>query len=166
MLALGQKVDGPGTFYFTGGATALSFGWREKTIDEDIKADPEPRGFFEVIAEIKEALDTMSSWPVRICSFRNCLPGAREARLFAEFEMWISGISISTAKLWQSWSADTGAIFKMGGPLRIKNCWPSKSSRIFFRKFALHSKDSPRLMKRLLQNPWRIFVLHHDPFTC
>jgi hypothetical protein len=57
MEALGQRVKGPGTIYLTGGATALLFGWRAKTIDVDIKADPEPRGLFEAIAELKESLD-------------------------------------------------------------------------------------------------------------
>ncbi len=58
MEALGKRVGGPGTVYLNGGATALIFGWREKTIDIDIKADPEPQGFFEAIAELKETLDT------------------------------------------------------------------------------------------------------------
>jgi hypothetical protein len=57
MEALGQRVKGPGTIYLTGGATALLFGWRAKTIDVDIKADPEPRGLFEAITELKESLD-------------------------------------------------------------------------------------------------------------
>lgn len=57
MEALGKRVRGPGTIYLTGGATALLYGWRKKTIDVDIKADPEPRGLFEAIAELKESLD-------------------------------------------------------------------------------------------------------------
>lgn len=58
MDALGKRVKGPGTIYLTGGATALLFGWRDKTIDVDLKADPEPPGFFEAVAELKETLDT------------------------------------------------------------------------------------------------------------
>ena len=58
MDALGKRVRGPGTNYLTGGATALIYGWREKTIDLDVKADPEPAGFFEAIAELKDSLDT------------------------------------------------------------------------------------------------------------
>jgi hypothetical protein len=58
MEALGKRVRGPGTVYLTGGATALLFGWRKKTIDIDIKAEPEPPGFFEAIAELKDSLDT------------------------------------------------------------------------------------------------------------
>ena len=58
MDALGKRVRGPGTIYLTGGATALLFGWRDKTIYVYLKADPEPPGFFEAIAELKETLDT------------------------------------------------------------------------------------------------------------
>jgi hypothetical protein len=57
MLALGKAVTGPGRVYLTGGATALLHGWRSTTIDVDLKADPEPPGFFEAIAAIKDSLD-------------------------------------------------------------------------------------------------------------
>ncbi len=81
MDALGKRVRGPGTIFLTGGATALLFGWREKTIDLDLKADPEPAGFFEAIAELKEALDTN----VELASpdlFIPELPGWRERSVF------------------------------------------------------------------------------------
>ena len=58
MEALGNRVGSSGTIYLTGGATALLYGWREKTIDIDIKADPEPSRFFEAITELKDTLDT------------------------------------------------------------------------------------------------------------
>lgn len=83
MEALGQRVRGPGTIYLTGGATALLFGWREKTIDLDVKADPEPRGFFEAIAELKDTLDTN----VELASpdlFIPELPGWRERSAFIQ----------------------------------------------------------------------------------
>lgn len=57
MKELGARVQSEGTIYLTGGATALLFGWRDTTIDIDIKADPEPRGLFEAIATLKEQLD-------------------------------------------------------------------------------------------------------------
>jgi len=81
MEALGQRVRGPGTIYMTGGATALLFGWREKTIDLDLKADPEPAGFFEAIAELKDSLDTN----VELASpdlFIPELPGWRDRSVF------------------------------------------------------------------------------------
>jgi hypothetical protein len=39
MSALGQEVTGPGAVFFTGGVTALLHGWRDTTIDIDIKSD-------------------------------------------------------------------------------------------------------------------------------
>lgn len=57
MNALAERVRGAGRIYFTGGGTAVLFGWRATTIDLDLKAAPEPPGFFEAIAEIKEIVD-------------------------------------------------------------------------------------------------------------
>ena len=56
MVAMGRRTQGPGTIYLTGGATALLHGWRPMTVDVDIKADPEPSGYFESIAVIKDEL--------------------------------------------------------------------------------------------------------------
>jgi hypothetical protein len=56
MTALAEHVKGTGRIYFTGGGTAVLHGWRDTTIDLDLKADPEPRGFFEVAA-LKEKID-------------------------------------------------------------------------------------------------------------
>jgi len=56
MEAFGKRVKTAGRIYLTGGATALLHGWRQMTIDVDLKADPEPQGFFEAIATIKDEL--------------------------------------------------------------------------------------------------------------
>lgn len=56
----GNHIPGKGTIYLTGGATALLHDWREMTIDIDIKADPEPQGYFESIAHLKD------SFPINI----------------------------------------------------------------------------------------------------
>jgi hypothetical protein len=53
---LSSRVKGPGRIYLVGGATAVLHGWRESTIDIDLKADPEPPGFFEAIANLKDEL--------------------------------------------------------------------------------------------------------------
>jgi len=56
MAAMGRKTEGGGRIYLTGGATALLHGWRPMTVDVDMKADPEPSGYFESIATIKNEL--------------------------------------------------------------------------------------------------------------
>lgn len=57
MHRLAGASTGPGSVYFTGGATMLLLGIRDQTIDVDIKLDPEPKGAFEAIARLKDDLD-------------------------------------------------------------------------------------------------------------
>jgi hypothetical protein len=57
MKELAASARSQGNVYFTGGATALLLGFREQTIDIDLKLDPEPGGVFEAIAELKERLN-------------------------------------------------------------------------------------------------------------
>jgi len=81
MVALGTRVRGPGQIFLTGGATAVLFGWRAMTIDIDVKAEPEPPGFFEALAALKDELDIN----VELASpdhFIPALPGWRARSLF------------------------------------------------------------------------------------
>src|SRR5260221_3130846 len=55
--ALGRRASGPGRVYVVGGASAVLYGWRDTTVDVDIKLDPEPGGVFEAIRELKDELD-------------------------------------------------------------------------------------------------------------
>ncbi|MCW5550821.1 MAG: hypothetical protein KIS67_01515 [Verrucomicrobiae bacterium] len=57
MRELGAAARSPGKVYFTGGATALLLGFREQTVDVDLKLEPEPQGAFEAIARLKNKLD-------------------------------------------------------------------------------------------------------------
>jgi len=81
MAALGRRVKSSGRIYFTGGATALLHGWRPMTVDVDLKADPEPAGFFEAIAVLKDELEVN----IELASpddFIPALPNWRERSLF------------------------------------------------------------------------------------
>ena len=81
MTALGERVLGPGRIYLVGGATAVLHGWREATIDVDLKPDPEPAGLFEAIARLKDELDLN----VELASpdhFIPAIPGWQERSLF------------------------------------------------------------------------------------
>jgi len=57
MTALGRAAKGPGSVYFTGGASAVLVGWRSATVDIDVRFDPEAPGIFEAIAKIKQDLN-------------------------------------------------------------------------------------------------------------
>jgi len=81
MKALAQRVNGPGRIYFTGGGTAVLYGWRDTTIDLDLKAEPEPPGFFEAIAALKDGIDLN----IELASpddFLPALPGWRDRSVF------------------------------------------------------------------------------------
>ena len=56
MQFLGAHARG-GRVYLTGGASAVIVGWRDLTVDVDLKLDPEPSGAFACIARDKEVLD-------------------------------------------------------------------------------------------------------------
>ena len=57
MCRMGAAVKTAGRIYFTGGVSAVLMGWRETTIDVDLKAEPEPLGFFECLPRLKDDLD-------------------------------------------------------------------------------------------------------------
>jgi hypothetical protein len=57
MQELAMAARSPGKVYFTGGSTALLLGFRDQTIDIDLKLDPEPAGVFEAIALLKNSLN-------------------------------------------------------------------------------------------------------------
>jgi hypothetical protein len=81
MRALGAYARGPGRVYLTGGATAVLKGWREATVDVDIKLDPEPAGVFEAIARIKDELNVN----VELASPDQFIPEPPGSRERAEF---------------------------------------------------------------------------------
>ena len=56
MEALGRAARAEGRVYFTGGTTALLLGWRDTTIDIDVKIVPEQDAILRAIPEIKETL--------------------------------------------------------------------------------------------------------------
>ncbi len=81
MVALGQSVTGPGAIFFTGGVTALLHGWRDTTVDIDLKALPEPSGLYEALAELKER-ERVNIELASPDDFIPEVPGWRERSLF------------------------------------------------------------------------------------
>jgi len=76
MQELAAAARSPGKVYFTGGATALLLGFRDQTIDVDIKLDPEPAGVFEAIAQLKNRL----SLNVELASPADFIPAPEDWR--------------------------------------------------------------------------------------
>lgn len=81
MDILGREARGPGSVYFTGGASALLIGWRNSTVDIDIRLDPEPPGIFQAISTLKQELNVN----IELASpqdFLPPLPGWRDRSIF------------------------------------------------------------------------------------
>lgn len=56
MAALGREADSPGRIYLVGGASAVLTGWRESTLDVDLKLMPENDRLLRAIQRLKEEL--------------------------------------------------------------------------------------------------------------
>ncbi|MGH2953746.1 MAG: DUF6036 family nucleotidyltransferase [Solirubrobacterales bacterium] len=57
MSAIGRAAEGETRVYFTGGATAVLVGWRESTIDVDLKLVPERDELLRALPQLKEELE-------------------------------------------------------------------------------------------------------------
>ncbi len=57
MRELGQEAETDVRLYFTGGATAVLFGWRPSTIDVDVKLEPDTDRLLRALPRIKEKLE-------------------------------------------------------------------------------------------------------------
>lgn len=57
MRALSESAPVDGHVYFTGGATAVLLGWRDSTIDVDLKIVPEQDAILRAIPPLKERLE-------------------------------------------------------------------------------------------------------------
>lgn len=56
MRSFGRSARTESRVYFTGGVTAVLMGWRDSTIDIDLRFDPELDEMFRSIPQIKEEL--------------------------------------------------------------------------------------------------------------
>ena len=83
MRRLGRAARSEGRIYLVGGSSAVLMGWRETTVDVDLKLDPEPAGVFEAIALAKEAL-RINVELAAPDDFIPALPGWRERSRFID----------------------------------------------------------------------------------
>jgi hypothetical protein len=89
MEVLGREAQGSGCIYFTGGASALLIGWRNSTVDVDLRLDPEPLGIFQAIAKLKQELNIN----IELASpqdFLPPIPGWRDRSVFIRKQGQIS----------------------------------------------------------------------------
>jgi len=87
---LAAAAGGPTTVYLTGGATAVIEGWRESTVDVDLRLEPDSDALLRKIAEVKDQLD-INVELVSPPDFVPELPGWRERSpfVFAEGDITV-----------------------------------------------------------------------------
>jgi hypothetical protein len=89
MKALADGAKGPGRVYLVGGATALLFGWRDSTVDIDLKIVPDTDEILRALPALKERLHIN----IELASpddFIPELPGWQERSRFIQQEGGIS----------------------------------------------------------------------------
>jgi hypothetical protein len=57
MRALGPEAEKDIRLYFTGGTTAVLFGWRSSTVDIDLKLEPDSDRVLRALSKLKEKLE-------------------------------------------------------------------------------------------------------------
>lgn len=85
MRALGAEADQTVRLYFTGGATAVLLGWRETTIDVDLRFFPESDRLLQAIPPLKEKLQ-MNIELASPADFIPELPGWEDRSLYVATE--------------------------------------------------------------------------------
>ena len=81
MQDVGRDARTEATVFFTGGASALLFGWRATTIDIDLKIDPESSEILRTLPALKERYD-LNIELAAPDQFIPALPGWRERSAF------------------------------------------------------------------------------------
>jgi hypothetical protein len=81
MRSFGRKARAESHVYFTGGTTAVLMGWRESTIDIDLRFDPELDELFRAIPLLKEQLQINVELAAP-SDFIPQLPGWRDRSLY------------------------------------------------------------------------------------
>lgn len=80
MRELGRAARIDGRVYLTGGATAVLFGWRESTIDIDVKLIPDSDELLREIPRLKSELD-LNIELAAPSDFIHCRRGGRSGAL-------------------------------------------------------------------------------------
>ena len=85
MQRLGEAVQGPRQIHLVGGASAVLVGWRDTTVDVDLKLAPGPPGVFQAIAAAHpDAHSRYNALIRRLVSFERALEArGRHDRRFA-----------------------------------------------------------------------------------
>lgn len=96
---LGQRASEPATVYLTGGATAVLMGWRDATIDVDLKLVPDRDELLRLLPALKEELEIN----VELASPDLSTPGRTEQRRCSASEL---SLALRAESRWPAWVGD------------------------------------------------------------
>ncbi len=166
MQLLGRRALGSGTIYFTGGASAVLLGWREMTLDIDLKLAPEPDGVFAALRDAKEELGINIELAAPD-DFIPAVPGWQERSLFiaqvgaVEFRHYdFYGQALS--KIERGHAQDVRDVQSM-----LAEKWVQPEMlRVYFEAIAPHLSRYPALdadaFRRKLENTLNTFCTNQD----
>ena len=140
MRALGERTAEDARVYFTGGVTALLFGWRETTIDIDLQLVPDRDDLLRAIAALKDELRVNVELAAP-SHFVPALPGwetrslfiAREGRVsFYHYDLY----SQALAKIERGHAQDRGDVASMLSaglvdPARLRQLFDSVVNQLY-----------------------------------
>ncbi|MGH7587674.1 MAG: DUF6036 family nucleotidyltransferase [Gemmatimonadota bacterium] len=89
MRALGRGTREPASVYFTGGATAVLYGWRGSTADVDLRLEPDRDEILKALVDLKERL----SINIELASPQDFVPVSDDWRARSPFIERQGGIS-------------------------------------------------------------------------
>ena len=115
--AMGREDRGPARVYLVGGATALLRGWRESTIDVDLRIEPDSAPLLRSFPELKRRLDISLELASPV-DFLPELPGWRERSRFLRREgsldvFEFDWYSQALAKIERGFEQDLGDVRRM-----------------------------------------------------
>lgn len=119
MSALSQETERETRVYFTGGASAVLFGWRATTIDVDLRIVPESDRLLRAMPALKESLE-LNIELASPADFIPPIPGWEERSRFIEMQTRLSFFhydfySQALAKIERGHAQDRGDVEEMLG---------------------------------------------------
>jgi hypothetical protein len=155
---LAQAASQDTTIYLTGGATAVLHGWRDSTVDIDLRLEPDSDDLLRRIATVKDELHVnveLASPP----DFIPELPGWRERSLFAfgegritvrHFDFYSQALS-KISRDFELDRADVKAMIEQGlvEPARLEELFAGIEPELF-RYPSLDARDFRAKLERTL----------------